>query len=91
MRLSRLRRGQERYYLETVASGAEDHRAPGLEPDGVWLGRGARLLGLAGPVDGGALRAVLDGADPATGEKLSPTHGRVQVVGLDLTFAAPKQ
>lgn len=91
MRLSRLRRGQERYYLETVASGAEDHRAPGLEPDGVWMGRGAGVIGLAGRVDGAALAAVLDGADPATGEKLSPTHGRVKVVGLDLTFAAPKQ
>jgi conjugative relaxase-like TrwC/TraI family protein len=55
------------------------------------MGRGAGVIGLAGRVEGAALAAVLDGADPATGERLSPTHGRVTVVGLDLTFAAPKQ
>jgi conjugative relaxase-like TrwC/TraI family protein len=91
VRLSRLRRGQERYYLATVASGAEDHRPPGVEPDGVWSGQGARGLGLAGRVEAAPLAAVLDGAHPATGERLSPTHGGVRVVGLDLTFAAPKQ
>ena len=36
--IAKVRRGGERYYLDAVAGGAEDHRRPGQEPDGAWLG-----------------------------------------------------
>jgi conjugative relaxase-like TrwC/TraI family protein len=82
--------GRERYYLATAAS---DPGARGLvEPDGVWLGRGAESLGLAGVVEERALATVIRGVDPSTGEVLSESHrsGRVRVGALDLTFAPPK-
>ncbi|HWC39380.1 MAG TPA: relaxase domain-containing protein, partial [Acidimicrobiales bacterium] len=88
--IAKVRRGGERYYLDAVAGGAEDHRRPGLEPDGVWLGRAAAALGLHGRVGGGELAAVLAGADPVSGELLNRAQDRVRVAGFDLVFAAPK-
>ncbi|HEX6476754.1 MAG TPA: MobF family relaxase, partial [Acidimicrobiales bacterium] len=88
--IAKVRRGGAGYYLEAVAAGREDHRRPGEEPDGVWLGRGAEALGLQGSVGAAQLEAVLAGADPASGEVLNPAQDRVRVAGFDLTFAAPK-
>jgi conjugative relaxase-like TrwC/TraI family protein len=88
--IAKVRRGGARYYLEAVAAGREDHRRPGQEPDGVWLGGGAEALGLRGSVAASELEAVLAGADPASGELLNPAQDRVRVAGFDLTFAAPK-
>ncbi|TMM14817.1 MAG: conjugative relaxase [Actinobacteria bacterium] len=88
--IAKVRRGGERYYLDAVAGGAEDHRRPGQEPDGAWLGRASGSLGLRGSVGPADLAAVLAGADPATGEALNPAQDRVRVAGFDLVFAAPK-
>ncbi|HEY3700914.1 MAG TPA: MobF family relaxase [Acidimicrobiales bacterium] len=88
--IAKVRRGGARYYLEAVAAGREDHRRPGQEPDGAWLGRASAALGLRGSVDAAELEAVLAGADPASGEVLNPSQDRVRVAGFDLTFAAPK-
>ena len=88
--IAKVRRGGARYYLEGVAAGREDHRRPGQEPDGVWLGRASAALGLRGSVDAADLEAMLAGADPASGEVLNPAQDRVRVAGFDLTFAAPK-
>lgn len=88
--IAKVRPGGARYYLEAVAAGREDHRRPGQEPDGVWLGRASAALGLRGSVDAAELEAVLAGADPASGEVLNPAQDRVRVAGFDLTFAAPK-
>jgi conjugative relaxase-like TrwC/TraI family protein len=72
--------------------------APGEEP-GVWVGRQAAGLGLAGEVTAEALQAVLEGRDPVTGTPLGyPLTDRVlangtvvrAVAGFDATFSAPK-
>ncbi|MGA3216571.1 MAG: MobF family relaxase, partial [Acidimicrobiales bacterium] len=87
--VAKLARGREEYYLATLALGRED--AVGLiEPDGRWLGRAAEMLGLSGSVDGPALRALLAGVDPVSGEVLSAHHDRVRVVAYDCTYSTPK-
>ncbi len=88
--LAKVARGGQRYYLDAVASGIEDHRPPGGEPDGTWLGGAASSLGLDGQVTAAQLEAVLAGAHPESGEVLSKSHSRVKVAGYDLVFAAPK-
>lgn len=88
--LAKVARGGQRYYLEAVAGGIEDHRPPGGEPDGTWLGGATASLGLSGRVTADQLDAVLAGAHPGTGEVVSRTHTRVKVAGYDLVFSAPK-
>lgn len=84
--------GQERYYTEKVAEGAEDYYSGRGEAEGYWLGDAARDLSLGAKVDPDALGAMLTGRHPATGEPLGLRHvaGRGPVPGFDLTFSAPK-
>jgi len=84
--------GQERYYLEKVAEGAEDYYSGEGEAEGQWLGDAARDLGLDGPVDAEKLTAMLTGLNPVTGEPLGlpAVGGRGAVPGFDLTYSAPK-
>jgi hypothetical protein len=79
----------EAYYLEHVASGAEDYYLHAGEAPGVWLGSAAGERGLIGRVEAEALRAVLRAIDPASGVGLGPSPART-VPGFDLTFRAPK-
>src|SRR5882757_3929723 len=90
--IGKLGAGQERYYTEKVAEGAEDYYSGRGEAEGQWLGDAARDLGLDGKVDADALSAMLTGRHPATGEPLGLRHvaGRGPVPGFDLTFSAPK-
>jgi len=83
-------RGQEAYYLATVAEGAEEYYVGHGEVPGRWMGASARRLALAGQVDGDDLRALLDHVDPATGSPLTTGRGAPKVSGFDLTFCAPK-
>ncbi len=84
--------GQEIYYLEKVAEGAEDYYSGEGEAEGYWLGDGAELLGLEGKVEGDQLVAMLTGRNPATGDPLGlkSAPNREPVPGFDLTFSAPK-
>ena len=84
--------GQERYYLDKVAEGAEDYYSGEGEAEGYWLGDGAELLGLDGKVDTDQLVAMLTGRNPVDGELfgLKSAPGREPVPGFDLTFSAPK-
>ena len=90
--IGKLGAGQAKYYLDqaqgrvdvvdSVGDGIEEYYAGGAEARGEWIGVGAAELGLSGPVDGEALRRMLAGLDPSTGESLrsssSPTRvGRV--------------
>jgi conjugative relaxase-like TrwC/TraI family protein len=81
-----------RYYAEYLTA------SPGEVP-GVWTGRQADGLGLAGDVTVEQLEALLSGRDPSTGTVLGrelvdrhTQHGGVQraVSGFDATFSAPK-
>jgi conjugative relaxase-like TrwC/TraI family protein len=84
--------GQETYYLEKVAEGAEDYYSGEGEAEGQWIGAAAAQLGLEGEVEPDALTAMLTGRDPVTGEPLGlkSAPGREPVPGFDLTFSAPK-
>jgi conjugative relaxase-like TrwC/TraI family protein len=84
--------GQERYYLDKVAEGAEDYYSGEGEAEGQWLGDAAKELGLDGAVEAAQLTALLTGRNPATGEPLGlrAVGGRGAVPGFDLTFSVPK-
>jgi TrwC relaxase len=84
--------GQERYYLDKVAEGAEDYYSGEGEAEGQWLGDAAKELGLDGAVKAEQLTAMLTGRNPATGEPLGlrAVGGRGAVPGFDLTFSVPK-
>src|SRR5215469_17186149 len=89
--IGKLGRGQERYYLDKVAEGAEDYYSGEGEAEGYWLGDAARDLGLEGKVEPAQLVSMLTGEDPATGEPLGLRHVEGGAVpGFDLTFSAPK-
>ncbi len=88
--IGKLGQGQERYYLEAVAEGAEDYYVYAGEAPGRWTGGGSASLGLAGDVQGDAFTAVLRGTDPASAEPLGRHSGTTKVPGFDLTFSAPK-
>jgi conjugative relaxase-like TrwC/TraI family protein len=90
--IGKLGAGQERYYLDKVAEGAEDYYSGEGEAEGQWLGDAAEDLGLYGTVEGDHLVAMLTGINPATGEPLGlrQVSGRGPVPGFDVTFSAPK-
>jgi conjugative relaxase-like TrwC/TraI family protein len=83
--------GQEGYYLDKVAKGAEDYYSGEGEAEGYWLGDAADDLGLQGKVDPDQLVAMLTGTNPASGEPFGMQHvADGPVPGFDLTFSAPK-
>ncbi len=91
--IGKLGAGQERYYLQKVAEGAEDYYSGEGEVAGYWLGEGAEDLDLQGIVEADQLTAMLTGRNPVDGEPLLAMRGvpgRGPVPGFDLTFSAPK-
>ena len=91
--IGKLGRGQERYYLDKVAEGAEDYYSGEGEAAGEWIGDAAASLGLEGEVDEDQLTAMLTGRNPVDGEPLLSmrgVRGDGPVPGFDLTFSAPK-
>ena len=91
--IGKLGKGQERYYLDKVAEGAEDYYSGEGEVAGEWLGDAAEDLGLSGEVEAAQLEAMLTGRNRVDGEPLVgmrgvPSNGSVP--GFDLTFSAPK-
>lgn len=91
--IGKLGTGQENYYLEKVAEGAEDYYSGEGEAEGLWLGDAAEELGLYGAVGPEQLKAMLTGRNPVIGELLLGMRGvpaKGSVPGFDLTFSAPK-
>ncbi len=85
--------GQENYYLDKVAEGAEDYYSGEGEAEGRWMGDAAEELGLDGVVEPDQLKAMLTGRNPVDGEPLVGMRGvpsKGSVPGFDLTFSAPK-
>ncbi|MBA3330671.1 MAG: relaxase domain-containing protein [Actinobacteria bacterium] len=79
--VAKLTLGQEAYYEQQVAAGVDDYYAGRGESPGLWAGRGADGLGLAGVVADGDLGTLLRGADPASGERLrAPVRERTITV-----------
>ena len=91
--IGKLGKGQERYYLDKVAEGAEDYYSGEGEEAGQWVGDAAEYLGLEGEVGEDQLVAMLTGRNPVDGEPLVGMRGvpaNGSVPGFDLTFSAPK-
>jgi len=92
--IGKLGAGQERYYLEQVADGAEDYYSGEGEAPGHWTGDAAQELGISGDVGADQLRAMLTGRDPGTDQPLIESRGSNRrqgpVPGFDFTFSAPK-
>jgi TrwC relaxase len=98
--IGKLSAGQASYYLDqaearvdavtSIGGGVEDYYVGSGEARGVWVGTGSAALGIAGEVDGDALRSVLAGDDPVEGGPLRSSSSPVRVAGFDLTFSAPK-
>ncbi len=86
--IGKLAAGQEGYYLDAVAHGAEEYYLGAGEVAGYWLGTGAGQLGLDGVVGDDAFVALLRGVNPLDGSALGRPNRRVPA--LDLTFSAPK-
>ena len=70
LNIGRLSPDAAEYYIDEVATSAEDYYSGRGESEGRWAGSLAETLGLRGTVDGEDFRAVLDGRHPQTGERL---------------------
>tara|TARA_R110001592_G_scaffold215877_1_gene469300 strand:- start:6634 stop:9150 length:2517 start_codon:yes stop_codon:yes gene_type:complete len=68
----------------------EDYYLDGGEPNGVWLGKGAKLLDLSGNVDNEKYINVMHGYTPDKKYDLCQKSGKKHRHGWDLTFSAPK-
>jgi conjugative relaxase-like TrwC/TraI family protein len=79
-----------RYYVDTLAQGREDYYAGEDDSHGEWLGSGAALLELEGPVGEEGVVRLLEARDPGTREPLRTPLKEGAVAGFDLTFKAPK-
>jgi conjugative relaxase-like TrwC/TraI family protein len=88
--IGKLGKGQETYYLDSVAGGADDYYEGEGEAPGRWSGGGASELGLEGLVERDQLHAVLAGRGPRTGEVMPQFLRKDRVPGFDVTFSAPK-
>lgn len=88
--IGKLGKGKESYYLDSVATGAEDYYAGEGEAPGRWSGDGASELELSGEVERAELQAVLAARDPRTAEALPRFVRKDRVPGFDVTFSAPK-
>lgn len=86
--IAKLGRGQEDYYLDSVAAGTEDYYLGAGEAPGRWLGSAISEVGLTGEVTPADLRAILEGHDPSTGRRLAKPNRKLP--GFDATFSAPK-
>lgn len=89
LNVAKLGAGQERYYLDSVASGVEDYYLGHSEEPGQWTGRGSEPLDLDGVVAPEVLHRVLEGRDPDSGVRFTQAR-KDRVPGFDLTFSAPK-
>ena len=78
------------YLISSVALSIDEYYAGVGESPGVWTGRWSEKLGLAGVVEAGELRALVEGRHPVTGEDLLARSRPRKVRAFDLTFSAPK-
>ena len=65
-------------------------RGPGSGPAPFWIGRGPELLGLGDLAEREHVERLARGLHPITGEALVKGAGREHVMGVDMTFSAPK-
>ena len=80
--VAKLSPGQEGYYERSVARGLDDYYAGRGESPGSWAGTGATGLGLEGVVADGELSQIINGFDPASGERLR-RHPRCREIRVE--------
>jgi conjugative relaxase-like TrwC/TraI family protein len=101
--VTKIGRGNAKYWIEAVAEGGEDYYAKPGEKPGIWMGELAAALGLDGEVDREAYFALLDGRHPVDGDILvqrpaprvfvdasGKTRRKEPILGHDIRFSAPK-
>jgi conjugative relaxase-like TrwC/TraI family protein len=83
--VAKLTPGQESYYERSVAAGLDDYYAGRGESPGIWMGRGAAILGLEGVVQDGQLGTLIRGVHPLTEERLRrhPKERTITVERID--------
>lgn len=67
-----------------------DYYSEGQDLIGVWRGKAAERLGLAGEVQHEQWDALCDNRDPATGRTLTARQKRERRIGYDFNFHVPK-
>jgi conjugative relaxase-like TrwC/TraI family protein len=80
--VAKLTPGQESYYERSVAAGLDDYYAGRGESPGVWTGRGAAALGLAGVVRERELGRLIRGLHPETEEELR-RHPKARTIKVE--------
>jgi conjugative relaxase-like TrwC/TraI family protein len=88
--LGKLADGQQAYYVDAVARGAEEYYLGGKEAPGQWVGAASSRLGLEGEVEPQALGNLLRHVDPSGQWRLTGAHSVPTVSAYDVTFCAPK-
>jgi conjugative relaxase-like TrwC/TraI family protein len=78
----------KRYFDEGLSK--NDYYTEGQETNGVWFGKGAEKLGLAGLVEKQDFESVIDNLDPKTGKPISLKQVENRIVGYDFNFHVPK-
>jgi hypothetical protein len=78
------------YLISSVALGIDEYYLGVGEAPGVWQGRWAAELGLAGVVEADELRALVEGVHPATGVDLLEGHRKRETFAFDATYSCPK-
>ena len=81
--VAKLSPGQEAYYDQQVAQGADDYYEGKGEAKGEWSGKAAAELDLEGEVDSEAFAQLIAGTDPRTGDPLRDTIGTSKVDAFD--------
>ena len=79
--------GQGAYYTGLAQ---EDYYLNGGEPPGIWVGKGAELLGLRGQVDKEIFSELFSGLDGKGSALVQNAGSENRQPGWDLTFSAPK-
>ena len=87
LNVAKLGAGQERYYLDSVASGVEDYYLGNGEEPGQWTGRGSELLALDGIPGAGPLELV---ADDLFGQRVGVADQAQVWLGLHHQIVGPK-
>ncbi|QJW95417.1 MobF family relaxase [Frigoriglobus tundricola] len=82
--------GQAKQYYTQALDRTDYYTREGEQP-GLWFGRGAARLGLAGEVERDDFFALLDNRQPGTGQRLTARDkGDARRPGWDLVFSPPK-
>jgi conjugative relaxase-like TrwC/TraI family protein len=78
------------YFTQHLSPGDYYHGKDAAEMPGVWGGKGAEILRLAGQVEKDDFFALCQNRNPETGESLTPRTKDARRIITDFTFTAPK-